>query len=185
MSPERFLNSQDLEDGLSFTDWISLISAATALVAVIVSPIVSWKIAKRQIDASNVSSKRQVWIDGLRKDMAKSLALISRIQGLKRPAPHLNREEQLELFDVRMKFELRSLELLMRIKLRLNPNEEEHNDLDKAIEKLSNASPDPKPGETDKDRCALQAEFASARRDVLAITQKILKNEWNRVRRGE
>ena len=174
-----------MDDPSILKNWIPLISAATALVAVIVSPFVSWIIARRQINASNVSSKRQVWIDELRKDVAEALAVISRIQELNRPNPQLNREEQLDVFDRRMEEELRATELLMRIKLRLNPNEQDHNSLVEAFRELSNASPDPEVGETEQDRRELQEEFASARDDVLTITQKILKSEWNRVRRGE
>jgi hypothetical protein len=181
-----------MSDPYTSPDLVPVISAATALVAVIVSPLVSWIIAKRQIDiaklqitASNVSSKRQVWIDELRRDVAEALALASRIEELKRPSPGLNREEQLEVFDRRMEAELQTVELLMRIKLRLNPNEQEHNDLVAAFQELSNAAPNPQPGETDADRQRLQAGFRAARGNVLGITQTILKSEWNRVRKGE
>lgn len=174
-----------MDDPFSWKDLVPVISATTALVAVAVSPFVSWKIAKRQINASNVSSKRQVWIDELRKDVAEALALLSRIEELKRPNPELTPQEQLDVFDKRMEAQLRAIELLMQIKLRLNPNEQDHNDLVKAFQSLNNASSDPQPGETEEDRRRLQAEFASARDNVLAVTQKILKSEWNRVRRGE
>lgn len=188
-----------MDDASSWKDLVPVISAVTALVAVIVSPLVSWMIAKRQIDiskrqidiakhqitSSNVSSKRQVWIDDLRQDIAEALALMSRIEELKRPNPNLNEREHLEVFDRRMEAELRATELLMRIKLRLNPNEQVHNDLVSAFQAVGSASPDPQPGETDEERQKLQAGFASARDDVLNITQTILKNEWNRVRRGE
>jgi hypothetical protein len=174
-----------IDDPFLWKELVSVISVATALVAVIVGPLVSWKIAKRQITASNVSSKRQVWIDELRRDVAEALALLSRIQELKRPSPDLGREEQLDVFDRRMEAELRAIELLMRIKLRLNPNEQEHNELVTAFQEASRVAPDPQWGETDEARRRLQAEFGAARDNVLEITQKILKSEWNRVRRGE
>lgn len=181
-----------MSDASTSSDIVPIISAATALAAVIVSPLVSWIIAKRQIDiakrqisATNVSSKRQVWIDELRQDVAEALALASRIEELRRPSPDLNRDEQLEVFDRRMEAELKTVELLMRIKLRLNPNEQEHNDLVTAFQELGSASPDPQPGETGADRQRLQQEFRAARDKVLRITQTILKSEWNRVRRGE
>lgn len=163
----------------------SIISAVTALAAVIVGPFVTWKVAKRQIDASNVSSKRQVWIDELRSDVAKALAQISRIQELKRPNPNLSREDAVKVFEEQAAAHLLAIELLMRIKLRLNPNEREHNDLVAAFQALSDASPDPNPGETIEDQKQIQKRFFAARDQVLVITQKILKNEWNRVRRGE
>ena len=49
---------------------ISLLSALVALVAVIVGPIVTWRIAKRQIQASVVSANRQNWINDLREAVA-------------------------------------------------------------------------------------------------------------------
>ena len=81
-----------------------------------------------------------------------------------------------------MKAQFRAIELLMRIKLRLNPNEKPHNDLIAALQKLSEASPDPAP---DEDSEKLFKEFAVARGNVLSITQEILKSEWIRVRKGE
>ncbi len=181
-----------MDDPATWKDLIPVISVMTALVAVIVSPLVSWMIARRQLDivkhqisSSNVSSKRQVWIDELRQDIAEALALMSRIEELKRPSPNLNENEHLEVFDRRMEAELRATELLMRIRLRLNPNEQVHNDLVSAFQEVALAAPDPKPGETEEDRHRLQAGFKSARDKALGITQTILKNEWNRVRRGE
>lgn len=181
-----------MSDPPTSSDLVPIISVTTALAAVIISPLVSWIVAKRQIDiakhqitASNVSSKRQVWIDELRRDVAEALALASRTEDLRRPSHDLNREEQLDVFDGRMEAELKTLELLMRIKLRLNPNEQAHNDLVAAFRQLSGAARDPQPGETEADRQRLQTEFRAARDNVLAITQTILKSEWDRVRRGE
>jgi hypothetical protein len=167
-----------------FRDFLPVISALTALVAVVVSPFVTWKIAKRQINASNVSSKRQVWIDELRKDIAQALAVVSHIEGLRRPDHDLNRDEQLQVFDERARAEVLAMELLMRIRLRMNPNEQEHNELNSAFERLSQASPDPQPGETAEQIKNLQVTFFAAREDVLVITQTILKKEWDRVRQG-
>jgi len=47
----------------------AIVSAITALVAVIVSPLVSIIVAKNQISASVVSSSRQVWINRLRDEL--------------------------------------------------------------------------------------------------------------------
>ena len=63
---------------LNFPNWsveelTKIITASVALVAVIVGPFLQWRIAKRQA-ADNISSKRQNWIDELRKDSAESLS---------------------------------------------------------------------------------------------------------------
>ncbi len=73
----------------------------------------------------------------------------------------------------------------MLIKLRLHPYEKEHSELEKAIKKLIDASPDPKDGEAVEVQQKLAANFAKARDKVLTTTQAILKKEWNRVRIGE
>jgi hypothetical protein len=174
-----------MPESTGFSELVSIVSAATALAAVIVSPWISWRVAERQISASNVSAKRQAWIDELRKEVSETLALISRIQELKRADPRLSRDEQLALFDQRADAELRVAELLMRIRLRLNPKESDHIELLTAFRTLSNSAPDPAPNETNEDREKLKKKFFEARDVVLVITQKILKNEWNRVRAGE
>ena len=171
-----------LKEFLPFT---SIISALTALVAVIISPIFSWKLAARQITASNVSSKRQVWIDELRKDVAEVLTLTGHIEGLKRPDPNLSPDEILKLFDERAKASIRTLELSIRIRLRLNPNEALHNKLLAAFKNLADSCTDPRPDETQDQRHKLLAEFSKAREEVVKVTQKILKNEWNIVRKGK
>ena len=66
---------------------ISIIAAFTALVAVIVGPIVSFKIAKRQISASTVTISRQHWINDLRDAIADFNAKASMIYGLKSLRP--------------------------------------------------------------------------------------------------
>jgi hypothetical protein len=55
-------------------EWASIVSAVTALVAVVVSPWMQSRIAKR-VAADNISAKRQVWIDELRNDAAEYLEL--------------------------------------------------------------------------------------------------------------
>lgn len=181
-----------MADPSPYSDLIHLLREATplvavtvSLVAVIVAPFVSWKIAKRQIRASNVSSKRQVWIDELRREVAVSLTLAAHIQELHRPDPDLNRKEFLATMDDKAAAQFRLNETQMLIKLRLNPNETSHNELLAAFEELRQATPDPQPGETEEDQQRLVAEFKTVRAKVLTVTQKILKNEWERVRVGE
>lgn len=49
---------------------ISMVSAATALVASIVGPLVTLSVGKRQFAATVLSGKRQRWIDLLRESLA-------------------------------------------------------------------------------------------------------------------
>jgi hypothetical protein len=70
----------------------AVISAATALVALMVGPLLSLYVAKRQIAASVISNERKEWIGNLRHNIASFLATISSvltqhawIQTLERP----------------------------------------------------------------------------------------------------
>ena len=92
--------------------------ASVALISLIVAPIVQWKIAKRQAKlqeqialrqtelqsqvakrqaADNISAKRQVWIDELRKEVAEYLTLTARLEELRRPSKGLKRSPKLDL----------------------------------------------------------------------------------------
>lgn len=92
--------------GLSVDDFNKVVLAVVALVALFLGPWMQWRIAKRQVQmqsetaklqietqsriatrqiADNISTKRQNWIDELRKDAAEFLTVVGRIQELKRP----------------------------------------------------------------------------------------------------
>lgn len=81
-------------------------------------------------------------------------------------------------------YNFRGSELGIRIRLRLNPNEEEHNKLLSLIKELSDASEDPPPNETPEQSEAAKKTFHDARDRVVAHMQKILKHEWERVKKG-
>ena len=56
---------------------ISLVSAATALVASIAGPIVTLTVAKRQFNANVLSANRQKWIETLRDGLAELISLLA------------------------------------------------------------------------------------------------------------
>src|SRR5262249_28131551 len=62
--------------GMEMGSVVSLISASTALVASIIGPIVTLTVARRQYNATVVSSSRQKWIETLRDTLAELIALI-------------------------------------------------------------------------------------------------------------
>ena len=141
-------------------------------------------IAKRQI-ADSISAKRQNWIDELRKDMAEFLTANARLNELMRPAANLSEDDQRKNFEEMATNNFRAHELGIRIKLRLNPKEDKHNELDELLKKLSNVSKDPPPNETDDQKKAAIKAFNDVRQEVIAHMQMILKYEWERVKRGE
>lgn len=185
-----------------------LVLALVALVALFLGPWMQWRIAKRQVQmqadiatlqietqsriatrqiADNISTKRQSWIDELRKDAAEFLTVVGRIQELKRP-----RVEQLmamtelhEDFKERLVSEMRAKELGTRIRLRLNPNEAEHNRLVELITEMASKGYDLNRKYTAADEAETARIFNEASNAVVAHLQSILKHEWERVKKGD
>ncbi len=144
------------------------------------------RIATRQI-ADNISTKRQSWIDELRKDAAEFLTVVGQIQELKRP-----RDEQVIAmaevqgdFKERLVSEMRAKELGTRIRLRLNPNEAEHNHLVKLIAEMGSKGYDLNRRYTAADEAEAAKIFNEASNAVVAHLQQILKHEWERVKKGD
>lgn len=144
------------------------------------------QIAKRQI-ADSISSRRQVWIDELRKDASEYLALLALLEGLKRPAPNLCIVDQKKNFEETAAANARARELGTRINLRLNPLEDEHIILAQFLNSpaLLNVETEPPPNETNEQKLSAWRAFDNARRAVVSQLQTILKHEWERVKRGE
>lgn len=189
--------------------WVEIINKGTlafvAVVAMIVGPVLQWPITKRQTElqksiaerqaelqrtiaqrtaADNVFAKRQNWIDELRKDMSEFLTVVARLNELRRPMKGISKEDEAQNFEDMATYNFRGSELGIRIWLRLNPNEEEHNTLLSLIKELSDPSEDSPPNETSEQSQAAKKMFHDARDRVVAHMQKILKHEWERVKKG-
>lgn len=162
---------------------VMIVPIITALVAVVVGPILQWRIAKRQA-ADHISSKRQAWIDELRKDCASFLALVARLEGLRRPNPCSSTEDQRQTFEEKVEVSVKAYELAIRIRLRLNPKEDDHNRLKELLSGLSAACKDPNPGEIDSERETKISEFRNHVDKIMSQIQLILKKEWVRVKSG-
>ena len=169
---------------MSVQEWTMIITASVAFVAVIVGPLLQWLIAKRQA-ADNVSFKRQKWIDELREETAEFLTLMARTEELRRPNPDQTIEDQKQAFNELTSANIRAFELGIRIKLRLNPREDDHNELISIFTSLSAAMPDPPPNETDEQRKVAISKFAVERDKAISQVQVILKKEWERVKSGK
>jgi hypothetical protein len=157
--------------------FISLVSACTALAASIAGPIVTLSVARRQFNATVLSANRQRWIEALRDSLAELISLIviasvvkagwkakwERGQGALTANPDL------------MEKVARIVLIQCRIRLLLNPTENDHQELFQAI---------------DAAMKRLQSEEVSdtgTESDIEHITrhgQSILKREWIRVKRG-
>ena len=194
--------------GVTVDDFNKLVLAIVALIALFLGPLMQWRIAKKQVQmqadiaerqietqsriatrqiADNISSKRQNWIDELRKDAAEFLTVVARIQELKKSrAEQINaKTETAENFKERLMAELRGRELGTRIKLRLNPSEAEHIRFVALINELSSKGYDLDRTYTSTEDAHAARAFNEAHYNVVAQLQTILKHEWERVKKGD
>jgi hypothetical protein len=193
---------------ISVDDFHKMVLASVALIALFLGPWMQWRIAKKQVQmqsdiaklqietqskiatrqiADNISTKRQSWIDELRKEAAELLTLAGRIQELSRPGVKkmLTAADVAEDFKERMAAEMRAKELATRIRLRLNPNEAEHNKLLDLISELASMGYRLNQQYTPEDEQREARAFNAASSAVATHLQAILKHEWERVKRGD
>ena len=150
----------------------ALLSAMTALVAVVVSPIVSLYIAKRQINTTVISKNRQEWINQLRSEITKLLKLAIH-------TPSAYSSDALVLKEAILKHgEL--LEKVNLVKLLINPKESDHIELVRLIDSINELvirSIEHKKGNAKDIEGLAQA--------IVSQSQQIFKREWERVKSGK
>ena len=151
--------------------YISVLSALTALVAVIVGPIVSFKIAKRQISASTVTTSRQRWINDLRDAIADFNAKASMIYSL--GINHYANEHSIPRIE-----EL--VQINYRIELLINPSEEDHAKIVKIVDDITTSFMS---AVAQKEK--IGDELNGKQKELISLAQKVLKHEWERVKKGE
>ena len=61
---------------MEITPIVTLVSASTALVASIIGPIVTLTVARRQYNATVISTSRQKWIEALRDTLASKTSRV-------------------------------------------------------------------------------------------------------------
>ena len=150
------------------TEMIALISVISTLFVVFLGSFVSWNIAKRKIDSilkatdkQIIAPMRQDWINNLRDLIAELLAKTLYYFG--------------DGFEDRSDAEyLRLSELEIKISLMLNVKEKDHKRLRDYIRKLSSSLGSGREGDS---------IFVDLHPKMEKLAQKILKKEWNRVRK--
>lgn len=150
----------------------AVVSAVTALVAVIVGPLVSIFVAKNQINASVVSANRQTWINRLRDELATLVGIVHHL-----PSAHANGSVSA---DAAITEYGRFVEKFQVIKLLINPKETDHQELIRLIE-----SADKKIIESINNNQANASEFEAAGQRIVVQSQIVLKREWERVKNGK
>lgn len=154
------------------------IPALTALVAVIVGPIVTLYVARRQnstalavarqqIHAELVSASRQSWIGALRDAVAEFLAALPMLGVSFRTSTETQHEQHERLARVAL--------LRAKINLLVNPGEADHQQLVKLVDEVFSVVLS-----MDDSKTSI---IGDKQRQVVALAQKILKEEWERVKR--
>lgn len=145
---------------------LAILSAATALLAVVLGPLVSLWAAQRQSRVTVLSANRQAWINTLRDLLAECMA----ISGFIHIADWSNREQS--EFDEKME---RFALVVSKIRLMLNPKEQDHQRLSELLSELMKSM------RSLKEKNAVKG--AQLIRDFVPLSQAILKQEWERVKR--
>jgi hypothetical protein len=149
------------------TETIALISAITALCAVILAPLVSMWTTDNQARVSVRSTNRQAWINSLRDTIAEFSSIGWMIS--------LHRDNELVVKVERLFY------LEDKIHLMLNPGEKEHQQLAGAITDARRAATASVDDYSEPAGDKLKAALEIVRR----LTQPVLKQEWEKVKRVE
>lgn len=149
-------------------DLAPVLSLLVALMAVFVGPFISWKVANSQSKISlQIANKqitgpmRQAWINTLRDIVSDLLGKSAHYWA----AGYEDREDD----------EYRYItELLSRLELQINPNEEDHARLvEKAYKMQSHIN---------SNNMNTDEVFWALHKEVKEIAQQILKREWDRTK---
>lgn len=152
---------------------IPVLSLAVAALAVFVGPLISLRIARRQVMSSlEVANKqivapmRQAWINSLRDLLAEVTSsahhyFLAGFEGRKE-------EEHQRLYFLEGK-----------IRLMLNPKEEDHRKLEVFIRNMIGAI---EGGKKSLPKEKAGNDFITFYREVIKLSREVLKREWDRVK---
>jgi hypothetical protein len=160
---------------------LQLLTAVTAIVAVIIGPLLtrrqirsSEEIAHRQVIATVVSTNRQDWINKLRDSLADFLSKEMMARTYNR-LHHADDESSNRIQEV--------LRLNFKVNLLINPKEPDHASLVESIDKLTNTIDGS--GRPPNEIEEIDKHMKRLRDETVALSQVILKREWERVKSGE
>jgi ribosomal protein S15P/S13E len=156
--------------------YTSLISAGSALLGLAIGSACSYFISKNQIKSTVLSGNRQQWINKLRDYIAEfqtksHIAIIesdlAKYDSTSDASNAANHDEAMKSICL----------LANKISLLINPNEEDHKMLISKIKELERHCIDGDPSDREKEEVLQEM--------VTSIGQKILKQEWERVKKGD
>ena len=146
-----------------------VVPAITTIAGATIGAAISYLVGRQQFKANVVSANRQTWINTLRDTVSEYQSSVSRMTVFLSMGK-INSDEFRERLD-------RLIFLDSKIKLLANPNEANHQNLVEIVSSLRSISEEAKDEEL-KRMLSLQDELT-------VITQKILKSEWERIKKGQ
>ena len=161
---------------MTLNEIVPIVSAATAFVAVVVGPFVAYRASIRQADVAygtanlqaraNVLSKsRQEWINSLRSEIACFMSSMNHTL----PTTFLGASANAAMLDLMRDIRLHHA----KVQLLINPTEADHLAL---VETM---------GEMVRKMSELDLSFNTLSMQLTTQAQKILKREWEVVKRFE
>ena len=155
---------------------ITFLTASTALIAGVASPIVSLSVARRQFKASVVSSNRQRWIEVLRDAIAEYIAMVTSValsaqQASVAGTQIADAESEMHKVAERIVF------MRCKILLMINPSKDVHRELRESIDAIHHVLVEKKTIDLGQWRGHLESITVSG--------HAVLDAEWQRVKRGD
>ena len=150
----------------------ALLPAITTIAGAIIGAAVSYLVSRNQFRAAVLSKNRQDWINSLRDCLAEFNAILydtfahAHSGGLTRDA-----RECANAF-------MRANAVRSKVTLLLNPSESDHSQLLDVMRKMSDSA-------TRADDPVAATAFAEQDEQFTSLAQKILKREWERVKKGK
>ena len=147
------------------TSYAALLSAGAALIAVVVGPIITLWSSKRQLRGTVLSTNRQKWIDELRIEIAGAITNVNMISARYFAGAKTSDGHRELLYDLSLH--------INKIQLLTNPKEKDHEQLNNLLHiQLRTLSNEP----------ANTEEVGEVSREIVRLSQTILKREWSRVK---
>lgn len=155
------------------TDWLPVLSLVVAALAVFFGPAISWLVARHSIRSSLKAANKQIlapmrqqWIEALRGLIAE---LTSEAHHLYIAAADQDSDEGSAENE---KAHRRMLFLEQKVRLMLNPNEADHQDLMGKIRALVHAA----------EAYESRPEFGDLHDAVTDLSRRVFKREWDRIK---
>ena len=141
-----------------------LIAGITALAAVVISPLVSIYIVRKEVNSKVLSENRQNWINELRVRIATLLTLAKTypLMGVVDSTAEESRKERTKALH----------QCANEIALYINPNEPDHAELIALIRDVERKSASYPAADVNYDQ-------------IVSLAQNVLKREWRRVKSGK